>query len=381
MVLREPKGKHLTAEKPSRRPVRLAINRLPPEAIGKLKWATRVTREVRGINAQAQPSPEETWKRKVWCMRNGFMPMCWDLYNLAVNDHREYLSDRDREMTWILNWPFAAILDDKLGFYYLLKQLGAPTPEIRALVLRGRLEPLDGPRLTNVDTWLEDHLDRLGRLVLKPIWGAKGKGISIIERAHGACLVDGRPATLAELKQRLSTMDRYMITDFAEQAAYAREIFPGSANSIRILTMVDEDRRPFIASAAHRFGAVRSQGPVDSWSRGGLSAGIDLETGTLSAAVTSLEYSYMERHDRHPDTGTAITGNRVAGWDSICRGVLELAGKLPYLPYIGWDVIATDSGYLVIEGNKQSNVGFLQVHRPLLRDARVRAFYEREGIL
>jgi hypothetical protein len=371
----------LTPEKPSRRPVRLAINRMPPEAVGKLKWATRVLREVRGINAQAQPSPEETWRRKIWCMRNGFVPMSWDLYNLADNDHREYLSEREREMTWILNWPFAAILDDKLGFYYLLKQLGAPTPEIRALVLRGTLEPLDESRSLDTGTWLRDHLDRLGRLVLKPIWGAKGKGISIIERAGEGCRIDGVPTTLGELEQRLSGMDRYMLTDFAQQAAYAREIFPGSANSIRILTMTDEDRRPFIASAAHRFGAERSQGPVDSWSRGGLSAGIDIETGELAAAVTSLEYSYMERHDHHPDTGTQITGNRVTGWDGIRTGILELATKLPYLPYIGWDVIATDSGYLVIEGNKQSAVGFLQVHRPLLRDPRVRAFYEREGIL
>lgn len=42
---------------------------------------------------------------------------------------------------------------------------------------------------------------------------------------------------------------------------------------------------------------------------------------------------------------------------------------------------ATDSGHLIIEGNKQSKVGFLQVHRPLLRDPRVRVFYERDGII
>ncbi len=371
----------MTVEKPSRRPVRLAINRVPPEAVGKLKWATRVLRELRGINAQAQPAPEETWRRKVWCMRNGFMPMSWDLYNLAENDHREYLSDREREMTWILNWPFAAILDDKLGFYYLLKQIGAPTPEIRALILHGNLEPLDESRTMESGAWLRDLLDRLGTLVLKPIWGAKGKGILIVERAEEGCRLNGAPTSFDALERHVAGLDRYMVTDFARQAAYAREIFPGSANSIRVLTMPDADRRPFIASAAHRFGAERSQGPVDSWSRGGLSAAIDIETGELGPAVTSLEYSYMERHDRHPDTGIQITGNRVAGWDGIRAGILALAGKLPYLPYIGWDVIATDSGYLVIEGNKQSDVGFLQVHRPLLRDPRVRAFYEREGVL
>ncbi len=354
---------------------------LPPEAVGKAKWAQRVLRELRGIHSQKHPSPEETWRRKVWCMRRGFLPMSWDLYSLDRNDHREYLSDRERELTWILNWPYAAILDDKLGFYYLLKQLGAPTPEIRALVLGGHLEPLDGPHPGPMTAWLEDHLDRLGRLVLKPIWGAKGGGISVVERSDAGCRVDGRETTVAALAQRVSGMDRYMITDYADQAAYAREIFPGSANSIRILTLRGEDRRPFIAAAAHRFGARRSKGPVDSWSKGGLSAGIDLETGELSAGVTSLQFSHMERHERHPDTGTPIAGSRVSGWDRIREGILEVAGKLPYLPYVGWDVVATGSGFLIMEGNKQSNVNFLQVHRPLLRDPRVRAFYEREGIL
>ncbi len=371
----------MKSEKPSRRPVRLAINRMPPEAVGRIKWATRVVRELRGINVQAETSPQETWRRKLWCLRHGFLPTSWNLYALGENDFRDYLSDREREMTWVLNWPFAAILDDKLGFYYLLKQLGVPTPDILALVLHGRLEPLDGSQPVGTAEWLGDHLDALGRLVIKPIWGSKGKGVSIVERSDDGCRIDGREATLAEVERRLSGMDRYMLTAYAEQAAYAREIFPGAANSMRILTMRDADRRPFIATAVHRFGSHRSNGPVDAWAGGGLSAAIDLETGEMSAGVASLEFGAMQRHDRHPDTGSQIAGTRVTGWDGIRAGILELASKLPYLPYIGWDVIATDSGYLVIEGNKQSDVGLLQVHRPLLSDGRVRAFYEREGIL
>ncbi len=314
-------------------------------------------------------------------MRNGFMPMCYDLYSLGDNDPRDYLSDREREMTWILNWPYAGILDDKLGFDYMIKQLGAPTPETRALIVKGRLTPMDDARDATGGNWWQERLDRFGRLVLKPIWGAKGNGIWIVERSDGGCRMNGTETTIGELEQRVSGMDRYLVSDYVQQAAYAQAIFPGSANSMRILTMQDESGTPFIAAAAHRFGALRSHRPVDSWSGGGLSAGVDLDTGELSEGVTSLEFSRMERHERHPDTGTPIKGNQVANWDLIRAGILELAGKLPFLPYIGWDVVATDPGYLIIEGNKQSNVGFLQVHRPLLRDPRARAFYEREGII
>ena len=371
----------MRAQPASRRPVRLSFGWLPPEVVGHVKWAQRILRELRGVHTQAEPSPDQTWRRKLWCLRRGFMPMSYDLYSLGENDPGEYLSDRQREMTWILNWPYAGILDDKLGFDYMLRQLGAPTPEIRALVIKGRLTPMDDRPESGGQDWWQERLDRMGRLVLKPIWGSKGSGISIVERSADGCRVNDRQTTLDELEQRLSRMDRYLVSDYAQQASYAQEIYPGAANSMRVLTMHDENGDPFIAAATHRFGANRSGRPVDNWSAGGLSAGIELETGQLSAGVTSLEFSRMERHDHHPDTGTPIKGNRVANWDMIRAGIVDVAGRLPFLPYIGWDVVATESGYLIIEGNKQSDVNLLQVHRPLLRDPRVRAFYEREGIL
>ncbi len=376
-----PKGSHVTVNRASRRPIRLSAGRLPPEVVGKAKWAQRIWRELRGQHSQADPPPEETWRRKIWCMRNGFMPMCYDLYSLDKNDPRDYLSDREREMTWILNWPYAGILDDKLGFDYMIKQLGAPTPATRALIIKGRLTPMDDARDVAGTAWWQERLEDQGRLVLKPIWGAKGNGIKVVERSDGGCRLNGKETKLHELQQRIADMDRYLVSDYVQQADYAEEIFPGSANSMRVLTMQDEEGVPFIAAAAHRFGAQRSKGPVDSWSAGGLSAGVDLDTGELSEGVTSLEFARMERHPYHPDTGTPIKGNHVANWDLIKAGLVELAGKLPFLPYIGWDVISTNAGYMVIEGNKQSNVGFLQVHRPLLRDPKVRAFYEREGII
>ncbi len=354
---------------------------LPPEVVGKMKWGQRVYRELRGRHTQADPSPEETWRRKVWCVRNGFMPMCYDLYSLGQNDPRDYLSDREREMTWILNWPYAAILDDKLGFDFMIKQLGAPTPDTRALIVKGRLTPMETTSGAPDLTWWQQNLDRLGRLVLKPIWGAKGNGIWIVEKSAAGFRLNGEDFAPDAFSQHLAKLDRYLVSDYVQQAAYAMEIFPGSANSMRILTMQDEDGTPFIAAVSHRFGTSKSHRPVDSWSGGGLTAGVDLETGVLTAGVRSPEFSRMEYHDNHPDTGTPIKGNMVSNWDTIRAGVLEVAGKLPFLPYIGWDVIATDTGYLIIEGNKQSNVGFLQVHRPLLREPRIRAFYEREGIL
>jgi len=374
-------GSDVAGTKASRRPVRLKFDRLPPEAVAQVKWGQQVVSALRKGNAKGEASGDPTWRRAVWCLRHGFLPRSYEFYRLDRNDWREYVTDRQREMTWVLNWPYAGILDDKLGFDAMLRRAGAPTPEFRALILHGRLQPLDERRTNAGEDWWRERLDELGRLVLKPIWGGLGGGIKVLERSAAGCRVNGEEVTLAGLRDRVARMDRYVVSEFAQQAAYAQEIFPAAANTLRVLTVHDEHGAPFIAAAAQRFGTQRSSGPVDNVSSGGLCAFVDQETGVLSDAVGLAEYGHKARYDRHPDTGAPISGTRVANWDMIRAGVLDVAAKLPFLPYVGWDVVSTDAGYLIMEGNKQSDVALLQTHRPLLRDPRVRAFYEREGIL
>jgi len=349
--------------------------------VGQVKWAQRVVSELRKENSGVYSPGDWTWRRKAWCLRHGFLPRTYDLYCLDRNDWREFVTDRQRELTWAVNWPYAGILDDKLGFDAMLRHAGAPTPELRALILHGRLQPLDERRPNAGEDWWRERLDEVGRLVLKPIWGGLGGGIKVLERSTAGCRINGEEVTLAELDDRVSRMDRYVVSEFAQQAAYAQEIFPAAGNTLRVLTMHDEHGVPFIAASAHRFGTQRSSGPVDNVSSGGLCALVDLETGVLADGVGLAEFGHTERYDRHPDTGARITGTKVANWEMIRAGILDVAARLPFLPYVGWDVMTTDAGYLIMEGNKQSDVGLLQVHRPLLRDPRVRAFYEREGIL
>jgi hypothetical protein len=44
-------------------------------------------------------------------------------------------------------------------------------------------------------------------------------------------------------------------------------------------------------------------------------------------------------------------------------------------------VVVARDGPVLIEGNNKSDVNLIQAHRPLLANARVRAFYERHGLL
>jgi hypothetical protein len=48
---------------------------------------------------------------------------------------------------------------------------------------------------------------------------------------------------------------------------------------------------------------------------------------------------------------------------------------------VGWDVIATGSGFSILEGNSRPSLTISQTFRPLLVDPRVRQFLEHYDVI
>jgi hypothetical protein len=71
----------------------------------------------------------------------------------------------------------------------------------------------------------------------------------------------------------------------------------------------------------------------------------------------------------------------IPGWAAIRDGVAALASRLPFLPHVGWDIIPTDGGFAIIEGNNRPAVNIVQLERGLLADPRAERFYRRRGVL
>jgi len=317
-------------------------------------------------------------RRRLALGRQGFLPVSHVLYDLDTEEPRDFLSDRERLETQRIDGRFADLLDDKLAFFLLLSRLGAPTPEVEAVLARGRIHPLAGGR--DGRAWLRHRLAGGGRLVLKRVSGGGGSGILMLGSDEAGPVLNRERLGWDELWTRVEGLEDYIATTFVLQAPYAAAIAPGSTNTIRVLTIVDEDGAPGIATAVHRFGTARSW-PVDNWTQGGLSVAIDLETGRLGRGAVFPRAGELEWETHHPETGAAIAGTIVPGWAEVRAGILALAERLPFLPYVGWDVIVTDGGFTVLEGNHYSDVNLLQVHGPLLREPRVRKFYRQQGVL
>ena len=361
--------------RPPHGPAYLRLPVLPPRAVAEIKWWRHLARELREVLATREPARIRSALRAA---RRGFYPSTSSLYPLDGPHRGDYISDRWRELSWVIDWPAAGFLDDKLAFFFMMRHFGVPTPEVAGVVIRGRIHQLGAGDAAPATDWMARWLAQRGRLVVRPNRGTGGQGVLVIApEPDGGCTVNGEPLAWEELERRFRSSVDLVITEFVEQASYAREVFPESTNTVRILTMQDDAGRPFVAAAVHRFGTP-SSAPADNFMKGGLSVPIDPELGTLGWGVQRFG---LKRHERHPVTGAQLAGALVPNWPQVRDGILAAAAQAAFLPFIGWDVILTEDGFSVIEGNKNSDMQVYQVHRPLLPDARIRAFYAQHGLV
>jgi len=309
-------------------------------------------------------------------LRQGFLGESWVLYDLARNDPALYLRDLPRFVrTRLINREAALLLDDKLLFDRFFRAFARHLPQVFGVVRRGRAfaGPDGGPPVDAVP-WLAALLRRERALVAKPVSGGGGRGVEVLR-------LDNRPPDEARLAEVAAGAERRIVTAFVEQHPAMAELHPATTNTLRVLTMQDDAQEPFVAAAAMRVGTAASA-PTDNWIRGGLSAEIDPQSGrTGPGAAYPAGRDRMEWHARHPDSGAAIEGFAVPHWPAIRDGLLAMCRAYPPLHYVGWDVVPTEDGFRVIEGNNYTGVNLLQIHRPLLADPRVAAFYRRHGVL
>lgn len=347
-------------------------------------WLRCQARRLRLVRSELRAASPLPWPRRLGAWRRGFTANSTLVYRLDANDPRDYVSDWDYFLSgYRFNGFFNPIVGNKLVLSQILAGYGLPHPRVLGVVRKGR--PMAVGPGTSADarddgaselaSWAED-----GRpMVFRPHWSGAGEGVFFLRKGPEGWELNRQPAGDDDVRRLVGTLDRYVVTAFVDQAAYAARIHPPTSNTLRVLTIRDGDG-PFVAAMAHRFGSRRS-GAIDNWhqGRGGLNAPIDPARGTLGRAVTLGEDGRLLDCARHPDTGADIEGVAVPGLDRALAGLLDAARCLPEAPLIGWDVLMTDEGYSILEANSPPGITVWQVHAPLLRDPRVARFFRTPG--
>lgn len=147
-------------------------------------------------------------------------------------------------------------------------------------------------------------------------------------------------------------------------------IAPGTANTTRVTTFVTDDGRVEIINMAQKFG----RGQVsDQASFGGFYTALH-EDGRAMGMGYSVDGGLFETH---PDTGARIADFRLPMMDEARALITEVALVVPQVRYVGWDIVVTPTGPVLVEGNwgagvfenKPSATGIRHGHLPRYRAA------------
>ena len=345
-----------------------------PSLLARAKRAYFIAQNVRSFASKERElhGLPDSWA-DLRMLRQGFHSDKQYLYeHIDGRPHAAYVGDFERLMMRRLNGPYAPFLDNKVLFSQVF---GAylPVPRNFGLLRRDALNPLDpvvpsAPRETAL--LLPELPDQF---VLKRVAGGGGKNIYLIDRDSDCLRVNGHAMDLDVLLERLGTAT-YLVTELLGQGAYATGLFPGSLNTVRVVTMQD-DEGPFVGFAVQRIGTSRSA-PTDNLNQGGLAAPVELADGTLGDARHLEADRVAEPHALHPETSAPITGLTVPHWERVTSMLLDALEHFPGLRYVGWDVVLGEEGLTVLEANTYPGVQVAQLHYPLRTDRRVAAFFE-----
>lgn len=314
----------------------------------------------------------------VWL--HGFLSESATLYDFETHGYSDYLSDYARQArTREINAPgVRSILNNKLAFHDRMAAEGLEDSKVDLLGLLSddRFHSFRGAGVS-----LKRLLRAEGAIVVKPVSDGGGNGVKIIRVTDEGFDVNGHSVGFKGVWSRLKRVQPAVVERLARQHESLDSLYPATVNTLRLLTLRDVDtHEPYIAAGVLRVGTDTSF-PLDNWGRGGLSCSIDLRTGIVGAGARFPKRSELTWHTTHPDTGTLLDGATVPHWRETKKLVRRVTRRMPYLQYVGWDVVITGEGPRILEGNSYSGVRLFQVHGPLLQDRRVRAFYREHGVI
>lgn len=331
-------------------------------------WITRI---LLAPNRFKVALPVRLW----YAIFGGFVGDQYALYDLERNSKHDYLSEFDWYRSRWINEPFDAMLNNKVVCNEILQHYIA-VPRIHYVKNKGRLVAYGGCDTAVSVPDAVAALTRAGSLFMKPLGAGKGKGVRRLDSTPVGFQIDREPATEEQVARLLDSEDGWFLSETIEQHPALARIYSHTTNTVRIITMRGEDGTARIFFAVLRIGTAATV-PVDNGSRGGLVANIDLDTGELSEARTLWT---RETFERHPDSAAPIRGAMVPQWADVKESVLSVANALPYLQFIAWDVLVSESGPCVIEANTSSGVNIVQLWGPQ-RNGELGAFYRSHGVI
>ncbi len=142
----------------------------------------------------------------------------------------------------------------------------------------------------------------------------------------------------------LIAKDELLIEECIRQHDDLEAIAPGTANTTRVTTFVTDDGSVKIINMAQKFG----RGQVsDQAAFGGFYTALHEDGRAMGMGYSTTGLLY----ETHPDTGYRISDFTLPMLDEVRALITEVAQVVPQVRYVGWDVVVTPTGPVLVEGN------------------------------
>lgn len=313
--------------------------RPPIAAAARVLWCIKAVPMVRGAARKFGFGTREALRQYADACLFGLHPKDSYAWRLTVAERRPISTRAFWQIVSALSDPDQrARLDDKLATAAAVQRFPVAMPRLLAVIPPGTLDPV----LPDADA-----------MFVKPCRGRRSRNaFSIVRSAPGRYRINGAPCSRAAVAARLrdaAASDALLVQERVTGVPELADLggADGAPLVIRIMTMREPDGEPFVSSA---WVTIRVPGENPSHPlRDALRAPIAIASGSLLAGYWLGEP--RARFAALPWNQAPIAGRIIPGFAQAGAAAVTAAQAFLGVPMIGWDVILTERGPVLLEGN------------------------------
>lgn len=194
---------------------------------------------------------------------------------------------------------------------------------------------------TNSFAEVETFINQYRCVIVKPLTDYGGHGVLKLDISE--------PDAKKKLENLKKSIDRglmFIIEQTITNCDELRKLAPSSLNTLRLVTVLDQDKKLHIVAAVMRMGNGFSV--TDNYHDGGMACAVDIEKGCLTGFAFGMNCAQFTSH---PYTNITFDGFQVPHFEDCLKIVSEISFYEPEARYVGWDFAITPDRIELLEGN------------------------------
>ena len=278
-------------------------------------------------------------------------PDTYFLYGMHAKSFKDYkimktFIPTNAYSRYVGSTEYDILLNDKILFHHIMDSYDLPVPK-RFFYFRENKFYIND-RLSSsyeVDEVIKNISDEI--IFQKKFRGGKGSGISIYTKQENGYIDVERNRLSADfIKEKYNNIN-VLFEKQIIQEPILRSFCPDTVNTIRVQVIKNKNNEDEIIAASVRFG--RKGNFMDKINQGSLVVSINIDNGEI--AEFGMKQYDTNRYYSHPDTNKPFKNVKIDQWDSIRNLVFKTLEYLPYYKGVGFDIVTTDDGPIIIEIN------------------------------